>query len=183
MLYETEFVNRRSSTVEVLEGGRVLLTLQPGERKFVESRDPGTSYAAWRKVVYTKGGVDVQENRDWRFPLPEGWLRLTIVNVDGAPSETFYVGAMEPVQCYRGIPRFVAVDYHDSNWALIERVELRLVEHREREGDYVVTRRRLERIITPRSKREVREIQRRLLAEATEKARRDLERRFPMQGA
>ena len=51
--WETEFYNQRQQRVQVLEnGGQVLLTLEPGARKFVESKDASTSYAPWFRIVF-----------------------------------------------------------------------------------------------------------------------------------
>ena len=179
--WETKFRNERKSTVEVMEdAGQTLLTLEPGQTKFVESKDTSTSYAAFDEVVFKENGeVRLHENRAWRFPNPNNLLMLTIINVDGANCEGFYLSGGVLVHCYRGIPRYVGVQYSDPVWAQVERVERRLVEHRVKDGDYIVKKNVLEDIRTMRSKKECKAVQDRLLAEATEKARAELRRQFP----
>ncbi len=180
--WETKFRNERTSSVEVLEsGGKVLLELQPGQTKFVESRDPSTSYAPWDEVTFKDdGSVKLHENRAWRWPGPPDKLMLTILNRDGANSELFYVGAAEPVHCFKGIPRYVAIDIHDTPWSSVERLEIKLVEHKAKEGDFLVKKNVLEHVRTLRSKKEIRAIEQQLLDEATAKAKADLAKRFPM---
>jgi hypothetical protein len=178
--YETEFVNKRKSSVDVLEDGKTLLMLAPGQTKWVESQSPGTSYAPFLKVVFKEdGSVKLDENRAWKFPNPNNLLMLEIVNIDGAGSETFYLGMGEPVRCYKGIPRFVGVDIHDAEWAFVEKMEIRNVEHKDKQGDYIARRTTLERVKTMRSKSEIKAIEKRLYDEAVLKVKLDLKRRFP----
>jgi len=180
--FETEFINKRKSTVIVEEEGRELLRLEPGQKKFVESRDASTSYAAWSKIVYRENGkVDLHENHAWKFPLPEDKLMLTILNIDGKDTEQFYMSGntFEPVLAYKNVPRFVAVDIHDPQWAFIARMEIRLVEHKEKSGDYFVTKHVLERVKTLRGPKEVKAIEKLLVEEAIAKAKADFKRRFP----
>jgi len=179
----TEFVNKSKSTQIVNEDGRELIRLEPGQKKIVESRDPSTSYAAWSRIVYKADGkVDLHENKSWKFPLQKtGMLMLTILNIDGAGTEQFYTAGntFEPVLCYRGVPRFVAVDIHDPQWAFIARMEIRKVEHKEKDGDYFKTRTVVEKIKTMRSPKEVKVIEKLLVEEAIAKAKADFKRRFP----
>jgi hypothetical protein len=180
MLYwETKFRNERRSAVDVLEGGgRTLLTLEPGQTKFVESKDAATSYAAFDEVVFKENGeVKLHENRAWRWPNPNGLLMLTIINRDGAQCECFRIGG-DPVHAFKGIPKFVGVDIHDTAWAQVERLEVMNVEKKIREGDYIVKRTTLEHVKTMRSKKEIRAIQERLLAEAAANAQQELRRMF-----
>ena len=184
--FETKFENRSGGTQDVLEDGKTLVLLQPGDKKMVESQDPSTSYAAYSRITYEKDGtVTLHENRDWRFPLPEGMLMLEIFNRDGSPAETFYPspgGTAQPIIAYKGIPRFCCVDIHNAQWASVARLEIKLVEHTEHQGDLVVRKKVLEHVRTPRSKSEIKAIEKRLLAEYEQKAKDEMKRLFPRPG-
>ena len=91
---------------------------------------------------------------------------LEILNVDGADSETFYVGAGEPVRCYKGIPRFVAIDPSDTSWNCVARLEIKKVEHVEKNGDYVARKSKLEQVRTLRTASEIKAIKERILEDA-----------------
>ena len=180
--YETHFENRTKGTIVINEDGRELIRLEPGQKKIVESRDPSTSYAAWSRIVYQKDGtVSLKENHAWKFPLQAGRLMLTILNIDGAGTEQFYTAGntFEPVLCYKGVPRFVAVDIHDPTWAFISRMEIKNVEHKERDGDYFKTRTVVEKVRTLRSQKEIAAIEKLLIDEAVTRAKQDFKRRFP----
>jgi hypothetical protein len=177
--FETEFRNSRSTVVDVFECGRVLLTLQPGESKFVESRDPKTSYAPWYRIAFANGDkIRLEENRSWRWQTAyPGLLMLEVLNVDGCGVEGFYVD-QKCWDCYKGIPRYIPVSLRDTNWCFVAKIERRLVEHKERDGDYIVRKNVLEDVKTMRSKKEIREIEKQLLNEAAERAKQEMERRF-----
>lgn len=178
--FETAFINERKVSVSVLEnGGQVLLTLASGEKKFVESKSPETSYSPFSKVTFKEGGkLQLEENPAWKWPGPADKLMLEIINVDGADSELFYVGAGEPIRCYRGIPKFIAIDVNDTTWNAVARLEIRLVEHVEKNGDYVVRKSKLEQVRTPRSASEISEIKKRILEEAQRRKKLELKIAF-----
>jgi dihydroxyacid dehydratase/phosphogluconate dehydratase len=54
-----------------------------------------------------------------------------------------------------------------------------LVEHRERDGDYIVEKHVLKDVKTPRSKKEIKAIEKQLEDAAIEKARREVQQTFP----
>jgi len=177
--YETEFVNKRKSSVDVLEDGKTLLMLAPGQSKFVESRDAGTSYAPFLKVVFKEdGSVKLDENHAWKFPNPNGRLMLTIHNINGNETESFYVGG-ELHRCYKGIPKFIPVSFDDAAWAFVEKMEIRNVEHKDKQGDYIVRKTTVEKVMTMRSKKEIASIEKRLYDKAMMVVKLDLKRRFP----
>lgn len=178
--WETEFKNERQQRVSVLENeGQVLLTLEPGARKFVESKSPSTSYAPWFRITFLANGkVQLEENRAWRWPGSADKLMMTIINVDGADSETFYVGAGEPIRCYKGIPRFVAIDVNDTTWNTVAKLEIKLVEHAEQNGDYVTHKKVLEQVRTPRTASEIKAIKERILEDATKRKKLELKIAF-----
>ncbi len=177
--WETEFVNKRKTSVEVQERGQTLLTLEPGQIKFVESSDPNTSYAPWYRITFKEDNrVELEENKAWRWPGPKDQLMLTIINLDGRDTETFYTGTGEPIICYKGIPRYVAIEPWDASWNFVAKLEIKNVEKTEREGDYVVRKCVLEQVKTMRSKTEIDAIKKQLVREAKAKAARDVEIKF-----
>jgi hypothetical protein len=105
-------------------------------------------------------------------------LMLEALNIDGPPTESFSVAGTF-WQCYRGIPKLIPVDIHDREWVLVARLEWRLVEHKERDGDYFKTIKKLEMVKTPRSRKEIKDIQRKLEEAAVLKARQEVQRHFP----
>lgn len=176
--YETQFLNERKSSVTVLENDQVLLTLEPGARKFVESKSPETSYAPFSSVVFKEGGkVELEKNPAWKWPGGADKLMLEILNVDGCDSETFYCGA-EPVRCYRGIPRYVAIDVNDTSWNIAARLEIKLVEHVEKNGDYIARKKVLEQVRTLRTPSEIKAIKERILEDATKRKKLELKIAF-----
>jgi len=170
--YETKFENKSISTVVIDEDGRELLRLEPGWRKMVESQSPLTSYAAWSKIVYEKDGtVKLTENPDWKWPGPPDQLMLTIINRDGAGSEMFHVSGGEPVICYKGIPRMVAIPYWDAAWRYVEKLEIKNVDSIEHSGDFIVKKKTLQYIKTMRSKKEIAAIDKHLIDDAIAQAK------------
>jgi len=178
MIFETKFVNRRDSVVRIFEFGKELVRLEAGEARHVESRSPKTSYARWSELVFKdQGRVSLTENKAWEWPWP-GMLALEFCNVDGTASE----GLMTAGQVYhseKNIPRLIAISPSDTNWCFVERIERKLVEHRIKEGDYIVKKLILEDVKTMRSKKECRDLQKQLLLEATSKAKEEMEKQFP----
>jgi len=176
--YETEFKNKRKENVHVQENRRTLCIVPPGESRFVESFDPRTTYARWFKLTFKDDDkISFDENHTWKWPHGTS-LCLEALNIDGAPTESFPV-AGEYYYCYKGIPRLVPVDIHDRKWVFIARLEWRLVEHRIKDGDYYIKKSVLEMIKTPRSRKECRAIEKQLEDAAVEKARREVQARFP----
>ena len=177
--WETEFVNKRKSPVDVQEDGRTLLTLQPGEAKFMESQSAFTSYAAWYKIVFKDDKVDLHENKAWSAERAwPGQLVLTILNSAGAPCENFYVGGVLQ-NCYQGIPKFIPVTFDDAEWNFVARMEIKMVEHTEHQGDYIIRKNVVEKVKTMRSKSEIKAIEKRLYDKAMMAVKLDLKRRFP----
>lgn len=176
--FETEFKNKRKENVHVHEGGKILCIVPPGESRFVESFDPRTSYARWFRVVFSGDDkISFDENHTWRWPYP-GMLRLEALNIDGPPTESFSVAGTF-WQCYKGVPRYVPIDVHDTAWAFIARLEWRLVEHKVKDGDYIIKKNVLEMVKTERSRKEIKNIEKQLLDEAIAKTKREMERHFP----
>jgi hypothetical protein len=103
---------------------------------------------------------------------------LEALNVGGAATESFDV-AGEYYHCDKQIPKLIPVDIHDKKWACIARLEWRMVEYKERDGDYIVKKTVLEMVKTERSKKEIKKIKEQLLDEAIEKTKREMERQFP----
>jgi len=177
-VFETKFVNKRSTSVDVFEYGKLLTRIEPGETRHVESRSPKTSWARWSVVKFSGDDkVSFDENKNWEWPYP-GMLALEALNIDGKMTESFPV-AGEYYHCYRGIPKLVPVDIHDTAWAFVARLEWRLVEHKVKDGDYIVKKNVLEMVKTMRSKKEVRDLQKQLLLEVSEKAKEEMKRHFP----
>jgi hypothetical protein len=176
-LFKTRLENKREIPVIVEEYGRILLKIGPGEVRNIESRSPMTSYAPWSEIVFSgTDKISFTENKEWEFPWPE-MLMLTVLNVDGQACEGLYFGG-KLYDCYRGIPRFVPISYADKNFYFVERLEKRLVERKVKDGDFLVKKMVLENIKTLRSKREIKEIEKKVLAEAAERAEKETKRRF-----
>jgi hypothetical protein len=174
--YETEFVNKRKEQVTVMENGRVLLTLQPGESKFIESFDPKTSYSPWYRLTFKdEGVVKLEENRAWKFPYP-GQLRLTAINEDGVICEGLRID-QTLYDCYLQIPRYIPVDYR-SPWAFFEKVRYVQQEEKVKDGDYFRTVKKLEWIKERRNRKEIKDIEKRLVEEAIERAKAETEKGF-----
>jgi len=76
-------------------------------------------------------------------------LMLEAVNVDGTATEGLQVGG-QVYQLYKNIPRFVPIDHRDTVWCFVEKVERKLVEHKEKSGDYFVKKMVLEDVKTLR---------------------------------
>jgi len=176
--YETEFKNRRKGNIHIHEGGKILCIVPPGESRFVESFDPRTTYARWYKLTFKDDDkIAFDENHTWKWPYGDS-LCLEALNVDGVETESFSVAGTF-WWCYRGIPKLIPVDIHDREWAFIARLEWRLVEHKEKDGDYFKTIKKLEMVKTERSKKEIKNIEKQLLDEAIEKTKREMAQRFP----
>ncbi len=178
--WETEFCNKRKTSVEVQERGQTLLTLAPGETKWVESNSAKTSYAAWFRITFKEDGkVELEKNPAWVLSnVYPGQLILEILNIDGNNSETFYDGKGEPIVAYKGIPRYAPIEIWDSSWNFVAKLEIKLVEQAEKEGDYVVRKCKLEQVKTLRSKTEIDAIKRRLVREAKAKAAKEVALKF-----
>jgi hypothetical protein len=175
--FETEFCNKRDTVVHVQENGRVLLVLEPGESKFVETNTPKTSYARWSKITFkAQGEVKLDENREWQWPYP-GLLMLTALNVDGVETEGIQVDG-KYWECYRGIPRHIPTTI-SSPWAFIERVRFVQKTEKIKEGDYFKTVTKLVWLKELRGKKERRDIERQLVKLAMDKAREETVARFP----
>ena len=175
--YETEFCNKRKGNVHVHESGKILCIVPPGESRFVESFDPRTTYARWSRVIFKDSKVDFDENREWRWPYGDK-LCLEALNIDGVETESFSAAGTF-WWCYRGIPKLIPVDIHDREWVFIARLEWRFVEHKEKDGDYFKTIKKLEMVKTERSRKEIKKIKEQLLDEAIEKTKREMAQRFP----
>jgi hypothetical protein len=178
MIFETRFVNKRDSAVRVFEYGRELIRLQPGEARHVESRSPKTSWARWSVVKFSGDDkVSFDENKDWQWPWP-GQLKLEFVNLDGTATEGLLV-AGQIYHSEKNIPRLIPISPRDTSWCFIQKIERRLVEHRVREGDFIIKKKILEDVKTPRSRKECRAIEKQLEDAAVEKARQEIQRQFP----
>jgi hypothetical protein len=176
MLYETAFENKRKTVVDVFEYGQLLVRLQPGETRHVESRSPKTSYARWSRVTFKDGKIDFDENREWRWPFA-GMLALEFCNVDGTATEGLQI-AGETYQADRGIPKLIPVSPYNTPWCFVEKIERKLVEHKERSGDYFIKKKVLEDVKILRSKKECKEIERKLEEAAVLKARAEVQAKF-----
>ena len=178
MIFETRFVNKRDSAVRVFEYGRELIRLQPGEARHVESRSPKTSWARWSVVKFSGDDkVSFDENKDWRWPWPDK-LMLEFVNIDGTASEGLMI-AGQVYQSDKNIPKLIPISPRDTSWCFIQKIERRLVEHRVREGDFIIKKKVLEDVKFMRSRKECRDLQKQLEDAAVEKARREVQARFP----
>jgi hypothetical protein len=172
LYYETKFVNNRPDPVRVLEYGRLLLFLQPYETRHVESRSPLTSYAPFAKVVFQPGDkVFVHANKEWTWPFPDQ-LCLEVLNVDGSANESLRIGTAYHA-LYKGIPRMVPVSFQDKTWAFVEKVEIKLVEKKVKEGDFFVKTQVLEKVLTLRPEKEAKLIREKMLAALDEKQAKD----------
>jgi len=178
-IFETKFENRRKETVRVWEQGRVMLTIKPGEVRHVESTSPFTTYAPWKAITFSgEDKIHFSDNPDFTFPWP-GKLRLEAVNLDGAEVERMNFGTSQYYDLYKGIPRFIPIDYDNINWYWIEKVEKKFRVESSRQGDHIVKLRILHLEKTLRSRKEVKAIEARLVAEAQERAKKETERSFP----
>jgi hypothetical protein len=178
--FETEFVNKRETAVEVQENGRVLLRLEPGQSKFVESSSAKTSYSPWYKIEFRdKGRVELYENKAWVWPYPDV-LMLTALNEDGAASEGLQVDG-KYWECYKGIPRYIPIAI-TSTWAFTSLVKCVEVEEKVKDGDYFKTVKELRWVKEARSRKETRDIERELVRAAVEKAKAETEARFTKNG-
>lgn len=176
--FETEFKNKRKENVHVHESGKILCIVPPGESRFVESFDARTTYARWFKLTFKDDDkITFDENSAWKWPYGTS-LCLEALNIDGVETESFSVAGTF-WWCYRGVPRFVPVDIHDREWAFIARLEWKFVEHKERDGDYFKTVKKLEMVKTQRSRKEIKAIEKQLLDEAITKTKREMAQRFP----
>jgi len=178
MIYETRFVNKRKIAIDIFEYGNVLLILQPGEARHVESRSPKTSWARWSQVTFSKEDkVSFDENREWRWPYPD-MLMLEFLNVDGTAREGLRVGG-EIYHSDKGVPKLIPIPPSDTNWCFIEKIERKFVEHKIKEGDFLIKKKVLEDVKILRSKKEIEAIKRKLEEAAVLRARQDIQRQFP----
>ena len=160
-IYETELVNRRDEETAVLEYGRVLLRLPPGQSVAVYSRDPSTTYARFRRVVYEKDGtVTVKANDAWNPPeLAEGVWPTEVLNLDGAPTEAIRVNDSS-FEAYKGVPMLAYPGIHDP-LAWYKRVTMKNVTTRTRYPgmpEYLIAKTALAVVKEPRSKSDCRRI-------------------------
>jgi len=177
MVFETRFVNKRRIAIDVFEYGQTLVTLQPGEARHVESRSAKTSFARWTKVTFKEGKVDFDENSQWAWPWPD-MLMLEFLNVDGTARESIQI-AGEFYKSDKGIPKLIPISPRDTSWCFIQKIERKLVEHKIKEGDYIVKKKILEDVKTMRSKKECKDIERKLEEAAVLKARQAIRQQFP----
>jgi len=178
MVYETRFTNKRDSAVRVFEYGKELVRLEPGEARHVESRSPKTSFSRWSELVFKdQGRVSLTENKSWEWPYPD-MLMLEFLNIDGTATEGIQV-AGQIYHSEKNIPRLIPISPRDTSWCFIQKIERRLVEHKIKEGDYYIKKLILEDVKTLRSKKECKEIERKLEEAAVLKARQEIQRQFP----
>jgi hypothetical protein len=164
-IYQTVFINKRKAPVRILEQGLVFCVLPPGREFEVEAFSPLTSYARFSQVTYLEGDkVDIKINSDWK--MPAAWKDLYIVealNTDGKEIETIYpTTAADPgVQCYRGIPRLIAVGV-GSPFVRFKRIELKYVKEKRRNPenpDYLIWTTSLQMVREERGKNELKKIE------------------------
>jgi len=178
MVYETRFTNKRDSAVRVFEYGKELVRLEPGEARHVESRSPKTSFSRWSELAFKdQGRVSLTENKSWEWPYPD-MLMLEFLNIDGTATEGIQV-AGQIYHSEKNIPRLIPISPRDTSWCFIQKIERRLVEHKIKEGDYYIKKLILEDVKTLRSKKECKEIERKLEEAAVLKARQEIQRQFP----
>lgn len=178
--WETEFSNKRKTGVEVQERGQTLLTLAPGETKWVESNSAKTSYSPWFRITFKEDGkVELEKNPAWVLSnVYPGQLILEILNIDGGNAETIYDGKGEPIVAYKGIPRYVPIEIWDRSWNSVAKLEIKKIEKIEHEGDYVVRKSKIEQVKTMRSKSEIDAIKKQLLREAKAEAAKKVTLKF-----
>jgi hypothetical protein len=127
VVYSTELVNKTAvlrdgmkpeevPLLTVLENGKPLLHLKPGESVTVHSASPLSTYARFSTVVWKKDGeVDVVLNKDWTPPDSwKGRYLIEILNRDGAAQEGLRVSD-ESVTAVKGVPRLVPISVDDAN--------------------------------------------------------------------
>jgi hypothetical protein len=178
-IYRTEFENKRSESVEVLDGYKRLAVLKPGEKGAVESWSPRTLYAPFSRVTYLPNGrVDLKKNRLWSDPV-EGWS-IELNNEDGAPVEAIRLGD-NFVKAVRGIPCVVPCPlYSPEIW------NKRISWLRKRESvpsqefpDYLISRLVLKIVREPRTKTELGMIRAEIEKREREKTREKVESLIP----
>jgi hypothetical protein len=173
ILFETALENRKSVPVRVQEYGRPFLTIEPGETRCVESRSALTSYARWNRIVFAGKTIRFTENPAWKFPFQDK-LMLEVLNSCGPTGESIRIGGkFYPAEI--GIPIFVPVEHDDLQWAFVARLEKKLVEKREKQGDYFIKKIIPEWTKQLRSKREIAAIEKQLFSKRAEKLAKDQE--------
>jgi hypothetical protein len=174
-IFETGFENKRDKAVHISEYDRLLVVVEPGETRHVESRNAMTTYAPWSRLVFSgKDKIHFTENKQWKFPFPD-MLMLEVVNTDGALSESLRFGN-KFYSLYRHIPRFIPVSYDDMVWCFVARLEKKLVGKKIKEGDYFIKKTVAEYVKTLRSKKEIASIEQKLFAKKADKQKADMEK-------
>ena len=122
-LYVTTFVNKSETPWRVLEKGRDLLVVAPGQEDSIESWHNRTDWSRWSKVVREKDErLTLTENSRWQNPWQDKFYCVELVNESGAPEESVQVVEPSPaftsargyVTAMRGVPRIIPLHIEDN---------------------------------------------------------------------
>lgn len=182
-VFTTIFKNESESPVRVLEDGKLFFRLAPGQTVTKYAIDGGKTYAPFAKVTFTKKGeFEVEKNKAWN--PPEYWKDCPItefINLAGAEVESLRIDG-ELCEVYRAVPRYWPIHRLNNPYALVARVEW---QERTREvpdpllgNMYLKTLRETVMVKTPRPKREIESIQKRIQEEAEARAKKESEARM-----
>lgn len=181
-VFTTKFENKTDATVRILEDGKVFFRLAAGGTTERHAVDGGKSYAPFTQVTFKKNGeIEVDKNKAWT--PPEYWgkdcLITEFINLGSNEVEALRVDG-ELVECYRGVPRLFPIHRLNNPYALVARVVwcdgTREVPDPLLGNMYLKTISVTEIVKTPRSKREIEVIQRKLQEEAEGRAKKESEK-------
>lgn len=180
MDYKCEFVNHRSTPVNVYEYGKTLLILAPGDERTVEMYDPNVTYAPFKRIEFKEDGVEIKKNPDWE-PPKDAFL-TEFDNQEGSEIEALYLGTDGPLgqatMCYKGIPRIVPVPINHA-LARFKKVTWKIVREKVPDSSnpgFLTWSTRLEMIKEERSKDELDRLEAAIKREAREQAERGIRR-------
>jgi len=165
--FQTVLINSTGRWLDVMERDGLLLCLDDGEKKTVESDGAGL-YAAFSSVEWHPDKVVTKPNPDWKDLRLPGTFRVTLRNIDGARWERCEVPGMPAVFVPNGIE--VSIDVEPGH-PIAQFVELRveLAEDWKESAQfpgYIWPERELQRNWVKRSDEELRKIAEMLKQEA-----------------
>jgi hypothetical protein len=167
-LFETRFINKSETPWRILERGRDLLMVKPGEEDTIESWHNRTDWSRWAKVVREKNErLTLTENPAWSCPWQGTHYLLELINESGAPEESIPVcwpneactGPSNYITVVRFVPRIICLNVMDPlikfSKIIWHRKEIRVPN----EGTkYFTTEWRVVKECVPRSKADLKKV-------------------------
>jgi hypothetical protein len=187
VIYRTRFINDREIPVQVREYGKQLIEIAPGKSALIDQWWPLTTYARFSEVRFKEDKIVVKLNSDWK--VPEEWAGRWLVeleNIDGADCESIRDSTFSdsPIECYKGIPRLIAVTL-DSPFIKFEKVQWRTFKERrisKQNPKYAMWVTELRLVKTERPKSELKKIEKAFQTRAEEAAKAQAKRQLKERG-